>query len=129
MNNKRFAVAVEEVHSGDDMVVMVDLGIDKLFKRQRIRLAGVDTPNAYKAKGESEAGVIREEVRQLIDGCKCSIEVLQEGKGGWLVNLYIRNKEQNEMSVNEFLKGRGFIYRGKSDGAGISQDSQSQARA
>lgn len=113
---RRYRVEVEEVHSGDDVVVMVDLGIDKLFKRVRCRLAGVDTPNAFKAKGDSEAGLLREEVRELISGCTAYIEVVAEGKGGWLVTLIAQDqKTGNELNINEYLKGRGFVYKGRVD--------------
>ena len=42
---------VREVFSGDDLVVLVDLGVESLWKRQRVRLAGGDTPNAISAGG------------------------------------------------------------------------------
>lgn len=107
---KSFSVAVEEVHSGDDLVAMADLGIDKLFKRVRIRLQGVDTPNAYMAKVDSVAGNLRDEVRKLTLGKKCRVDVVAEGKGGWLGILYIL-QDEGEVNVNELLIGRGFVYK------------------
>lgn len=107
---KSFSVAVEEVHSGDDLVAMADLGIDKLFKRVRIRLQGVDTPNAYMAKVDSVAGNLRDEVRKLTLGKKCRVDVVAEGKGGWLGILYIL-RDEGEVNVNELLMGRGFVYK------------------
>ena len=115
---RSYSVEVEEVHSGDDIVVMVDLGVDKLFKRVRCRLTGVDTPSAYKAKVDSMAGTLREEIKALISAGKSRVEVVAEGKGGWLVTLFVKStKTQEEVNVNEMLKDRGFVYRGKIDGA------------
>ena len=115
---KSFQATVEEVHSGDDVVVMADLGVDKLFKKVRCRLAGVDTPNAYKAKQDSDAGALREEVKQLTSSGDCRIEVVAEGKGGWLVTLFVKDrKSKEETNVNDYLKGRGFVYKGKGNAA------------
>lgn len=118
---RSYSVVVEEVHSGDDLIVMADLGIDKLFKRVRVRLQGVDAPNAYKAKGDSAAGQVRDEVRRIADQGKCRIEVVAEGKGGWLGILYVVSGSK-EINVNEFLRGLGFVYRGK-EGSANAADS------
>lgn len=107
---KSFSVTVEEVHSGDDLVAMADLGIDKLFKRVRIRLQGVDTPNAYMAKVNSVAGNLRDEVRKLTLGKKCRVNIVAEGKGGWLGTLYVL-QDEGELNVNELLIDRGFVYK------------------
>lgn len=102
---------VEEVHSGDDLVLMVNLGVDGLFKRVRARLHGVDTPNAFRAKTNTEAGEVRDEVRRLTLGA-CRIEIVVQGKGGWLVVLHAE-VNGGFVSVNDILKSRGYIYRGK----------------
>lgn len=113
---RSYYVTVEEVHSGDDLMVLVDLGIDKLYKKVRIRLQGVDTPNAYKAKNDTEAGLLRDEVKRITAN-KCRIEVVSEGKGGWLVVLFAEDpKKRAEVNVNELLVTRGFVYKGKPDG-------------
>lgn len=112
-----YVVSVEEVHSGDDLVVLVDLGVDGLYKRTRIRLHGVDAPNAYKAKVGTEAGLLRDEIRKLTGG-KCRIELVSEGRGGWLVRLFAfvsDNKHHEEININELLKSRGYVYKGRVD--------------
>lgn len=114
---RSYYVAVEEVHSGDDLIAMVELGVDKLFKRVRLRLQGVDTPNAFRAKTDTEAGLLRDEVRSMTTG-KCRIEVVSEGKGGWLVVLFAEDpKTRTEVNVNDVLKARGFVYKGMSHGS------------
>lgn len=109
-----FDVSVVEVHSGDDLVLMVDLGIDGLHKKIRARLHGVDTPNAYKASYSTEAGRVRDEVRKMAMGSKCQIQVVSSGKGGWLVILSILDKDSGEaLNLNEFLCQKGYVYKGK----------------
>lgn len=114
---KSYVVSVEEVHSGDDLMVMVNLGVDGLFKKVRVRLHGVDTPNGYKAKLGTDAGLLRDEIRKLTSG-KCRIEVVAEGKGGWLVTLFAFVSDETrheEININELLKSRGFVYKGRVD--------------
>lgn len=105
-----FAVKVEEVHSGDDFVFLVDLGVDGLFKKTRCRLHGVDAPNAYKAKADTEAGVVRDEVRKVVASGRCSVELVSEGKGGWIVKLYVADIDGETVCVNDMLRERGYIY-------------------
>ena len=114
---KSYAVSVEEVHSGDDFVVMVNLGIDGLYKKVRVRLQGVDTPNAYKAKLGTEAGLLRDEMKRMTSG-RCRMDLVSEGRGGWLVVLYAfvsDDKYHEEVNINELLKKRGYIYKGRTD--------------
>ena len=99
-----------EVISGDDLVLMVDLNIDDLFKRVRARLQGVDTPDAYHSKGDTIAGELRAEVRKLTKNKQCSIDVHSMGKGGWVVTLYIHTPEAESLNLNEMLKERGFVF-------------------
>jgi endonuclease YncB( thermonuclease family) len=111
-----FYAVVEEVHSGDDLILMVDLGIDGLHKRVRVRLRGVDTPSAYRAKPETEAGQIREYVRDLVQGMPVKIEVHNQGKGSWVVTLHICSREEREdlaatkTNLNELLINKGYVY-------------------
>ena len=110
--NTRFKAVVEEVHSGDDLVLMVDLNIDCLYKKVRARLAGVDTPDAYKAQAGTQAGTIRDRVRKLIMGKPCFIDLQAQGRGGCIIILWVRSgKDDNEaQNINEMLKEEGFIY-------------------
>jgi hypothetical protein len=100
---------VEEVHSGDDFILLVELGVDNLFKKIRARLHGVDAPNAYRAGPDTEAGVVRDEVRAMCAQGKCRISVVSEGKGGWVVRLYVQSGEQ-DICVNDVLRDKGYIF-------------------
>lgn len=109
MVRKTFEVAVEEVYSGDDLVLMVDLGVGGLFKRVRARLAGVDTPSAFRAAKGTEAGELRNLLRDTVSRGKCSVELHAEGKGGWLVTLFV-NEGGTLRNVNDMLIAKGYVY-------------------
>lgn len=103
-----FPCRIEEVHSGDDFIGLVDLGVDGLFKRTRIRLAGVDAPNAYKAGPETTAGKIRDEIKKLTSG-KCSLRLVAEGRGGWVAEVDV-DTPTGVINLNSLLQDRGYVY-------------------
>ena len=115
MNSVRFYSAkVEEVHSADDYIILANLGVDGLFKRVRARLFGVDTPNAYKLPADSTAGKLRDECRELLNG-KCRVEVLAEGKGGWIVKMFTHEPDGDVLCINDILKARGYVYANRKE--------------
>ncbi len=111
--NTRFKATVEEVHSGDDLILMVDLNVDCLYKKVRARLQGVDTPDAYKAQADTQAGSVRDRVRKLTQGKQCWVDLHQQGRGGWIVTLWVKNgkAEDEPQNVNAMLKDEGFVYQ------------------
>jgi hypothetical protein len=114
---RTFSAEVQEVYSGDDLVLMVDLGIDNLHKRIRARLFGVDTPDAYKAEVSTIAGKIREEVKRLTKGNICTITLHSERRTGWIVSLYLLNRANGErMSLNQHLIDQGYVFKGAPNG-------------
>ncbi len=108
-NGRIYEAKVEEVHSGDDFIVMANLGVDGLFKRTRVRLHGVDAPNAYKAAASTEAGRVRDEVKKLVRE-KCLVEVVSEGKGGWIVNMTVFDDDGQPISLNGLMRDKGYVY-------------------
>jgi hypothetical protein len=111
-HERSFNVVVEEVHSGDDLVLMVDLGVDGLHKRVRARLKGVDTPSAFRAKQDTAAGAIRDTIRGMIVGAPCSILLHSHGKGGWVVTLFMEAATvgTDTININELLVLQGYVY-------------------
>ena len=106
-----YKARVLEVISGDDLFLLVELGIDDLYKRVRARLHGVDTPDAYKSGESTEAGKIRNEVRKITKAKPCRIEVHLQGRGGWVVTLFVKGDgDVGEINLNESLLRRGFVY-------------------
>lgn len=108
---RRYKADVEEVHSGDDLVMLVDLGVDGLLKRVRARLYGVDTPDAYKLDSNTEAGKVRDQVRKLTKGKRCEIDLHSDRKGGWIVTLYVRETPKELFNINDHLISLGFVYK------------------
>jgi len=106
---------VVEVHSGDDIIAMLDLGHDGLYKRTRIRLSKVDTPDAYREDIGTEAGKVREDVRSLVAGRNCLITVHSIRKSGWICTVDIlKGKNSNStVNLNEHLIGLGYLYKGE----------------
>lgn len=110
LHPKKFFAEVKEVHSGDDLILLVDLGIDNLYKKIRARLCGVDTPDAYKADPSTEAGKVRDYVKTLVKNRRCYIEVHSERKNSWLVTLFI--EQGNTLScLNKLLIDDGYVYQ------------------
>lgn len=109
---KEFLCSVQEVRSGDDLVLLVDLGFEDLHKRVRARLKGVDTPDAYKEGNGTTAGAIRDEVRKLTRE-RCKVVLLDKTRNGWLVDLYILQSNADPVNLNELLISRGYAFAGK----------------
>lgn len=107
-----YVCEVREVFSGDDLIAMVDLGVENLWKRQRIRLSGVDTPPAINATGDTEAGQIRSHVRALTRGRKGKITVITRNTNSWVVTLVIETPE-GSVDINQLLIGRGYQFKSK----------------
>lgn len=101
-----YACSVVRVLGGDDVVMMVDLGVDNLFKRVRVKLQGVLVPdkNADRARHH-------EAKQQLIKALKgdCAIKLCDVSKGIWLVRLFVK-QQGSWHDVNERLIARGFVY-------------------
>lgn len=112
-----YEAEVKEVHSGDDLMLMVNLGIDGLYKRVRGRLSGVDTPDAYKADRDSEAGKVRQTVRELVNNKRCRIVVQDQNRSSWKVTLFIMegSDPSKYVNLNEQLMGMGYIFKSKSE--------------
>lgn len=111
---RRYNCDVIEVHSGDDLIVFVDLEVDGLYKRVRIRLAGVDTPDAYLKSVETVAGQVREQIRRQTIGHACQIDVHSQGRGGWKVTLWAATEDSDDLvNVNASLIDQGFVFKGR----------------
>lgn len=107
-----FPCEVKEVFSGDDLIVFVDLGVEGLFKRQRVRLAGVDTPNAVNAAESTEAGEIRREVRMLARHKKGRLTIVRRNTTSWVVELVVETPA-GPVNLNKMLIERGYEFKEK----------------
>lgn len=105
-----YVCEVREVFSGDDLIALVDLGVENLWKRQRVRLFGVDTPPAINATGDTEAGQIRSYVRAITRGRKAKMEVVNRNTNSWVVVLTVDTPE-GAVNINEQLIARGYQFK------------------
>lgn len=106
---------IREVYSGDDLIALIDLRVEGLFKRQRIRLHGVDTPNAVGAARDTEAGSVRQEVRDLTRGRRARFTVVSTSRnnGSWVGELVVEADASvgGAINVNQYLIERGYVFR------------------
>lgn len=110
-----FTCEVEQVQSGDDLHLLVSLGIDRLYKRVRARLYGVDTPDAYQEPPDSEAGRVRSQVQRLVKDKTCYVRVngyagAASDDSGWLVTLFLGPNEEHPC-LNQILNEQGYVFR------------------
>ena len=79
-------VSVDKVLDGDTIDVTIDLGFD-LYKKERVRIAGVDTPEKRtrnleeKALGIDATNWLKEKLESAIDG-ESELTIRTELKGG-----------------------------------------------
>lgn len=110
----RLSAEVVSVHSGDDMMVVVDLGVEDLSKKVRVRLKGVDAPDAFNAKPGSPAAVVRDRVWDLVMGKQCLVDVHSSTseKKGWMVTLFLIQDEEGGcmLNINRMLVGQGYVF-------------------
>ncbi|MEG1121273.1 MAG: hypothetical protein RSE62_03620 [Citrobacter sp.] len=105
-----YSAKVEEVYSGDDIVMMVDLGAEDLHLRKRIRLHGVDTPSAINEAHNTPAGVIRTYVRNLIRGRTVQLTVTARGSKSWVGIVELVVAGQPTANINNDLIAQGFKF-------------------
>ncbi len=108
--DKIYNAKVEEVFSGDDLVMMIDLATENLFLRQRVRLHGVDTPSAVNASPETQAGKIRTYVRNITRDRPARFRVISRIGGSW-VGILIVNTREGDINLNDELIAQGFQFK------------------
>ncbi len=114
MNDEReYTGEVMEVRSGDDLLVLINLNMDGLFKKTRVRLKGVDVPSAFCMSGNTEPGRIRDELKALVKGASCRLLVHNYGKNnsGWLATLFVKPYGQDiEININQMFIDKGYVF-------------------
>jgi len=80
-----YQATILRVVDGDTVDVDIDLGFDMWLKKQRIRLAGVDTPESRtRDKKEKECGLLAKKFveENLMVGYKYTLKTKEKGKYG-----------------------------------------------
>ena len=108
---------IVKVLDGDTIDVLIDLGFD-LYKKERVRIAGVDTPEKRtrdleeKALGIDATNWLKEQLENTIQG-NDELTIRTELKGGvgkygrLLGWLYIGD---NKKSINEQMISQGYAW-------------------
>ena len=108
---------INRVVDGDTIDVTIDLGFD-LYKKERVRVAGVDTPEKRtrdleeKALGIDATNWLKQKLEDTIDG-EYELTIRTELKGGvgkygrLLGWLYIGDEE---ISLNEMMITEGYAW-------------------
>ena len=109
---------IVKVLDGDTIDVLIDLGFD-LFKKERVRIAGVDTPEKRtrdleeKALGIDATNWLKKKLEDTIAGDGDELTIRTELKGGvgkygrLLGWLYINDEE---ISLNEQMITEGYAW-------------------
>lgn len=90
--------------------MMVDLKVSDLYQKVRIRLHGVDTPDAYKSAPDTPAGQVRDLVRAMTKDRECTLIVHSQSRGGWKAEVIVHTPE-GKVNLNEHLQKQGYIYQ------------------
>lgn len=110
METRKYEAEVKEVFSGDDLILMIDLGVDNLHKRARVRLHGVDTPSAIRAGADTEAGKVRAYVRNLIRDKRVTLTVVSRAENSW-VGIIEYEVSGTLFNLNDDLMAQGFKFK------------------
>ena len=102
---------LQSVMSADDLILMVDLGVEDLYKRVRVRLAGVDAPNALHESDQSEAGRARQRVRQMIGRCRLRVSVESVRSSSWICTVEIVSATGQFINLNRLLIDEGYVFK------------------
>jgi endonuclease YncB( thermonuclease family) len=89
---------------------MVDLGVEDLFKRVRVRLAGVDTPPYQGRAAEGAAGEVRRWVRDMTRGKDILLLVHSRLSNSWVCTVIVDHSGDNPIDLNAELVAKGYVY-------------------
>ena len=99
---------VDKVVDGDTVDLNIDLGFN-LTKKERVRLAGIDTPESRtRDLKEKELGIEAKEFleRRLSDGENLKVKTEKDGKYGRMLGwIYI-----SETNINKEMVQRGYAW-------------------
>lgn len=107
--NDMYEGEVTDVYSGDDLIVMVDLQVEDLFKRRRIRLHGVDAPNAIGASSQTEAGKVRAYVRSICERKRVRLTVISKNLRSWVAVVEVLGDGEPH-NINQDLIAQGYKF-------------------
>ena len=113
---------LDRVVDGDTIDVNLDLGFDVILQKQRVRLAGIDTPESRTRNLEEKALGLKAKNR-LIELCVGSFKVQSLGKGKYGRILGIPYTEDGKDICQILIKeGHAVEYWGGKKTARVKED-------
>ena len=106
-----FVKSVDRVVDGDTIDISIDLGFD-LTKKERVRLAGIDTPEKRtKDQKEKEMGYQATEFLEmhLMEAKKLTGKTEKEGKFGRMLG-WLYKSETDTTSINQIMIDKGYAW-------------------
>ena len=106
-----FVKSVDRVVDGDTIDISIDLGFD-LTKKERVRLAGIDTPEKRtKEQKEKEMGYQATEFLEmhLMEAKKLTVKTEKEGKFGRMLG-WLYKSETDTTSINQIMIDKGYAW-------------------
>ena len=106
-----FVKSVDRVVDGDTIDISIDLGFD-LTKKERVRLAGIDTPETRtKNPKEKEMGYQATEFLEmhLMEATKLTVKTEKDGKFGRMLG-WLYKSEKDVTSINEIMIDEGYAW-------------------
>lgn len=104
--------SVKNIYSADDLILMLDLGHDGLYRLTRCRLVGVDAPSTFNSKNEEAVNLKNFVSKALNLSSESFIEVSSYLTNSWLVVLYTKDpKTQAFVSLNQVLINNGYVFK------------------
>jgi len=100
---------VVKVVDGDTVDILIDLGFG-LTKKERVRVAGIDTPESRtRDLKEKRYGLeAKDYIQGLLSSGSLSVRTEKDGKYGRMLGwLYV---DKNEKSVNEIMIEAGYAF-------------------
>ena len=103
--------SVLSIYGADDLILMLNLGHDGLYKRTRCRLHGVDAPSTYNSDNEEAKKLKNFVIKALKDSKDSHVEVVSYLNNSWMVILYTKDPETKAyVSLNQVLINNGYVY-------------------
>ena len=106
-----FVKSVDRVVDGDTIDISIDLGFD-LTKKERVRLAGIDTPETRtKNPKEKEMGYQATEFLEmhLMEATKLTVKTEKDGKFGRMLG-WLYKSENDVTSINETMIDEDYAW-------------------
>ena len=106
-----FVKSVDRIVDGDTIDISIDLGFD-LTKKERVRLAGIDTPEKRtKDQKEKEMGYQATEFLEmhLMEAKKLTVKTEKEGKFGRMLG-WLYKSETDTTSINQIMIDKGYAW-------------------